>query len=73
MGTVFILSAYYMFDPEYGTTVLFGTSGTFVMAVGSLILGIIVMEVYARFSGPADYFAGRSLNRDTAVLVPEEP
>ena len=71
MAAVFVFSAISMFDPDYGTTTLLGTSGTFVMGVGSLLLGLVVMAVWARFPSARDFFAGRSLNRDTEVLVPE--
>ena len=71
MTAVFIFSAVSMFSPDYGTTTLLGTSGTFVMGVGSLLLGLVVMAVWSRFPGAREYFAGRSLNRDTEVKVPE--
>lgn len=71
MGAVFIYSAISMFAPDYGTTTLLGTSGTFVMGVGSLLLGLVVMAVYSRFRSARHYFSGESLNRDTEVLVPE--
>ena len=41
------------------------------MGVGSLALGLVVMGLWALRPGSRDYFAGRSLNRDTPVLVPE--
>ncbi len=71
MSAVFIYSAISMLDPEYGTTTILGISGTFVMGVGSLALGLVVMGLWALRPGSRDYFAGRSLNRDTPVLVPE--
>ncbi len=71
MGTVFIYSAISMFDPNYGTTQLLGTSGTFVMGVGSLLLGLVVMFIWSRFPGAKEFFSGKALNRETPVLVPE--
>lgn len=73
MTAVFVYSAINMFDPDYGTTTLLGTSGTFVMGVGSLALGLVVMFVWMRFAEARPYFEGRTLNRDTEVLVPETP
>lgn len=72
MSAVFIYSAISMLDPEYGTTTILGISGTFVMGVGSLALGLVVMGLWALRPASRDYFAGRSLNRDTPVLVPEQ-
>ncbi|RLP77579.1 APC family permease [Mycetocola tolaasinivorans] len=71
MAAVFIISAVNMFDPNYGETQLLGTSGTFVMGVGSLLLGLVVMAVWSRFPGAKEFFTGRSLNRETPVMVPE--
>lgn len=71
MSVVFIFSAVSMLDPDYGTTMLLGTSGTFVMGVGSLLLGLVVMAIWSRFPSAQDFFAGRSLNRTTEVLVPD--
>jgi hypothetical protein len=44
--------------------------GIFLIGVGSLILGVVLMEVY-RYISPA-YFKGQTLNKDTAVLVPDD-
>ena len=71
MAAVFIYSAISMLDPDYGTTTVLGISGTFVMGVGSLAAGLVVMGLWALRPGARDYFAGRSLNRHTPVLVPE--
>lgn len=72
MGGVFITSAIHMFQPDYGYTTILGTSGTFVMGVGSLAMGLVVVEVAARLRSTRPFFAGQSLNRGTAVKVPEE-
>lgn len=71
MAAVFVWSAINMFDPDYGTTTLLGTSGTFVMGVGSLAVGLVVMAVWSRFAAAKNFFAGRTLNRDTEVKVHE--
>jgi hypothetical protein len=71
MAGVFLFSAVSMLDPEYGTTTVLGISGTFVMGVGSLAAGVVVMAVWSRMPAARDFFEGRSLNKDTPVLVPE--
>jgi amino acid transporter len=71
MSAVFVFSAISMLSPDYGTTTLLGTSGTFVMGVGSLALGFVVMAIWSRMPGAREFFQGRSLNRETPVLVPE--
>ncbi len=50
---------------------LFGwnTGGIFVIAVGSLVLGVILMYV-TQWRSPA-FFAGETLNRDTNIVVAE--
>jgi amino acid transporter len=69
----FIQSAIDMWDTEYGNTVLLGVGGTFVVGVGSLLLGAVLMVIWSFFAESKPFFAGESLNRDTPVLVPEDP
>ena len=45
--------------------------GVFLAGIGALVLGVILMIIY-RFVNPA-YFRGETLNKDTALLVTEEP
>jgi amino acid transporter len=68
----FIKSAIDMFDTEYGETILFGVGGVFVIGVGSLLLGVVLMVVWAFFRQSRPFFRGESLNEDTEVLVPED-
>ncbi len=68
----FVYSAIDMLDPEYGYTVLLGVGGVFVVGVGSLLLGAVLMVVYSFFPRSKPFFRGESLNRDTEVLVPED-
>jgi amino acid transporter len=68
----FVKSAIDMFDVDYGETVLFGVGGVFVIGVGSLLLGVVLMIVWALLPGSREFFRGESLNRDTEVLVPED-
>lgn len=69
----FVQSAIDMWDVDYGYTVLLGIGGTFVVGIGSLAVGIVLMLVWFLFPRSKPFFRGESLNRDTAVLVPDEP
>ncbi|MGN7186675.1 APC family permease [Microbacterium enclense] len=69
----FVQSAIDMYDPEYGNTVLLGVGGTFVVGIGALAVGVVLMLIWFAFPGAKPFFRGESLNRDTAVLVPDEP
>ncbi|HWS51220.1 MAG TPA: APC family permease [Microbacterium sp.] len=69
----FIQSAIDMWDVDYGYTVLFGIGGTFVVGVGSLAVGVVLMFVWYLFPRSKRFFRGESLNRDTEVMVPDEP
>ena len=64
---VFVLACLEYADPEYGSTVLFGVGGVFVIGVGTLLLGVLLMEVYARVA-PA-FFRGETLRPGTADLL----
>jgi amino acid transporter len=44
--------------------------GAFLLAVGSLVIGVVLMEVYRRVAPP--FFRGEVLNRNTMTLVPED-
>jgi hypothetical protein len=66
-----VQSAIDMLDPDYGYTVLFGIGGVFVIGVGSLLVGAVVMVVWYFFPAAKPFFRGESLNRETPVLVPE--
>ncbi|REJ04105.1 APC family permease [Microbacterium bovistercoris] len=69
----FVQSAVDMWDVDYGYTVLFGIGGTFVVGIGSLAVGLVLMFVWYLMPRSKRFFAGESLNRDTEVLVPEDP
>lgn len=73
LTAAFVKSAIDMVNVDYGYSVLLGVGGTFVMGVGSLALGLVLMAAWAAFPESREYFRGKALNRDTAVLVPEEP
>ncbi|QCQ15510.1 APC family permease [Microbacterium sp. RG1] len=68
----FIQSAIDMWDVDYGYTVLFGIGGTFVIGIGALAVGVVLMLVWFLFPRSKRFFRGESLNRETEVLVPDE-
>ncbi|HEY1104562.1 MAG TPA: APC family permease [Agromyces sp.] len=71
MTWAFVQSAIDMLNPDYGYSQVAGVGGAFIVGVGSLLLGAVLMFVWAMFPGAKDYFEKRSLNRDTEVLAPE--
>jgi len=46
--------------------------GVFVVGVGSLLLGAVLMVVWSSFGEAKPFFRGESLNRGTEVLVPDD-
>ncbi len=71
LTAAFIYSAIDMLNPDYGCTVLLGVGGVFVVGVGALAFGVVLMLAWALFPGARPFFAGKSLNRETEVLVPD--
>jgi amino acid transporter len=67
----FILSAKDMFAEDYGDTSFHGVGGVFLLGIGSLVLGVILM-VITEVAMPA-FFRGRTLTRQTRPLVLDEP
>jgi amino acid transporter len=72
LAGAFVYSAVDMLDPDYGYTVLLGVGGVFVVGVGSLLLGAVLMVVWSFFGEAKPFFRGESLNRETEVLVPDD-
>ena len=72
LSAAFVFSAIDMFNPDYGYTVLFGVGGVFVVGIGSLAIGVVLMIVWSFFTRAKPFFRGESLNESTEVLVPEE-
>lgn len=70
LSIAFLESAKDMFAVGYGTTSFMGVGGVFLIGIGALLLGVILMEIYRR-RAPA-YFSGEVLNADTHVVVTEE-
>ncbi len=70
----FIQSAIDMYDPEYGYGGdLFGIGTTFLLGIGALAFGVLLMFLWFFFPRAKPFFRGESLNRDTEVLVPDDP
>src|SRR4051812_10492765 len=65
----FVLSAIGYADPDGGETVMFGIGGVFVVGIGSLLLGAILMVIYSRIA-PA-FFRGETLVPGTHDMVLE--
>ncbi len=61
-----------MLDPDYGYTVLLGVGGVFVVGVGSLAAGAVLMLVWAGRPASRPFFRGETLNAETEVLVPDD-
>lgn len=72
LGYAFVQSAIDMWDRNYGETVLLGIGGAFVIGVGAILLGFVLMGIWWLRPNSKPFFRGQSLNRDTPVLVPDE-
>lgn len=72
LTAAFLKSAIDMTDPEYGYTVLFGIGGAFVLGIGSLLLGVLLMMAWYASQESKPFFNGETLNDETPVLVPED-
>src|SRR5699024_2280133 len=71
MTIVFVLSCVFMLDPDYGETTIWVVSGSFVMGVGALALGVVVLYIWYKFPDEKEYFAGESLNEYTPLFFAE--
>ena len=69
----FVQSAIDMLNPDYGYSVLLGVGGSFVMGIGALAFGVVLMLLWYFFPRAKPFFRGESLNEETPVLVPEDP
>ncbi len=72
LGYAFVQSAIDMWAKEYGETVLLGVGGAFVIGVGAILIGFVLMALWWLRPNSRPFFRGESLNRDTEVLVPDE-
>ena len=59
LTAAFVYSAIDMLDPDYGYTVLFGVGGVFVVGIGSLLLGAVLMVVWSFFRDVEAVLPGR--------------
>ncbi|MFI5663984.1 APC family permease [Streptomyces sp. NPDC051684] len=71
LSAVFVKTLVDMWNPAYGSgSSVFGVGSVFVIGVGLLLVGFVIMLVMARRS--PSFFRGEVLNRQTPVLVVEE-
>ncbi|MEU1053291.1 APC family permease [Streptomyces sp. NPDC005876] len=71
LAAVFVKTLVDMWDPAYGSgSSVFGVGSVFVIGVGLLALGLVVMTVMRRRS-PA-FFRGEVLTRSTPALIAED-
>lgn len=72
LGYAFVQSSFDMISVDYSETVLLGVGGAFVIGIGAIFVGFILMAIWWVRPNSKPYFRGESLNRDTPVLVPDE-
>lgn len=72
LSYAFIQSAIDMWSVDYSYTVLLGIGGAFVIGIGAILVGFVLMGIWWLRPGSKPFFRGESLNRDTPVLVPDE-
>lgn len=69
----FVQSAIDMYQPDYGYVTDWGIGSVFVLGIGSLAFGVLLMVLWYFFPRSKAFFRGESLNRDPPVLVPDDP
>lgn len=68
--TAFVIASYQYADPEYGYTTFAGIGGVFVIGIGALLLGVVLMMVW-NAKAPA-FFRGETLpKRHSGDLILE--
>lgn len=72
LSYAFIQSAIDMISTDYSLTVLLGVGGAFVIGIGSIVFGFVLMGIWWLNPASRPFFRRESLNRDTPVLVPDE-
>ena len=55
-------------SPDGGETTVFGIGGVFVIGIGSLVLGALLMFIYSRIAPP--FFRGQTLTKGSHDLHP---
>ena len=68
---IFVRSAIDMWDPENNYTSIGEVGGAFVLGVGGLVLGAVIMVALSARRDLKPYFRAETLTVDTPVLVPE--
>jgi amino acid transporter len=70
----FVIASYQYAQPDYGSTTLFGIGGVFVIGIGALLLGVVLMIVW-NIIAPA-FFRGETLPKmhsgDLIMEIPGE-
>jgi len=70
--TAFVIASYQYAQPDYGYTTLWGVGGVFVLGIGSLLLGVVLMYIWNAMA-PA-FFRGETLpKRSASDLILEIP
>jgi amino acid transporter len=69
MLAVFVFACAEYADPEYGETVFHGVGGVFVIGIGALLLGVLLMVAW-NVLAPA-FFRGETMRRGTGDLLLE--
>ena len=68
----FVIASYQYAQPDYGSTTLNGVGGVFIIGIGALLLGVVLMVVW-NMVAPA-FFRGETLSKRTSselvLLVP---
>jgi hypothetical protein len=57
----FVIASYQYAQPDYGSTTLWGIGGVFIIGIGTLVLGAILMLIWSRIA-PA-FFQGKTLSQ----------
>ena len=66
---MFFKAAYDYAKPDYGSTTLFGVGGVFIVGIGSLLVGAVLMVIYNLIA--PEFFKGQTLEKQQAA--PLEP
>jgi amino acid transporter len=69
MLAVFVLACFEYSSADAGETVLFGVGGPFLIGIGALVLGLLLMGLYGRIA--PSYFRGETLEPGTQDLLLE--
>jgi hypothetical protein len=57
----FVIAAYQYAQPDYGSTTLWGIGGVFIIGIGTLLVGAVLMVIWSRIA-PA-FFKGQTLSQ----------